>query len=252
MTKMSALFKTMGWTKFRQMNQMILLELIAVAVTGIWTAIKGHFNLATLFYLTTSWSMLPYVVGFILLAVSTEKAYTADTFRLIPIEETRFYLMNLLSSLAVLVYFMIVQAVLYGLTLWLGWSRISGMLPPMMAVNTNVATPVLVMLLVSLMTALLIWSTISFVHLVTSATSNFLPKFRQRALNVVVYVIVIFITMRVAGFIVHGVAWFARITFNGTDLGQFWLALAAMAVVILIESILNVFLLKKWVETAAN
>jgi len=251
---MSALFKMMWRPKFREMNNMIILELIAIAVTGIWTAIKGHFSLVTLFQLTTGWSMLPYVVGFVLIAVSTERAYTADTFRLIPIEETRFYVVNLLSSLATMVYFWLVQAVLYGVTLLLGWSEISDMIPMevLSEVGNRVWITALVMIAVAIALMVLIWSTISFVHLVTSATSNFLPKFRQNALNVVVYVIVTFITIRLAGFIVHGVAWISRITFNSTDFGQFWVAIVAIIAVILVEGVINVFLLKKWVETVAN
>ncbi|MFC6182245.1 ABC transporter permease [Lactiplantibacillus daowaiensis] len=256
MTSFGSLFKAMSRDKFRQMNQLLALELIATVVTLIWVAIKGEFSSSTLMFATMGWAPLPSVVGVIILAFGIEKTYTADSFRLMPVEETKLYSTNLLTSLVNLVYFTIIQAVVCSIAVSIaffsdGGASMMGNMPPARAMTDFVGMLIAVVVLYLILN-LLIWSTISFVHLITRAASSFLPKMRQQVVNIVIYVVVIFLTLRLSGFIIHGVAWVSRVAFSNNDWSQIWVSIVAMAVVILIEGAINVICLKKWVETDAN
>lgn len=100
MTNSWSLFKALSWPRFKQMNLLVGVEIIAVLVTSLWTAIKGNFSGATLFYNLSAWMILPLAVGFILLAVANEKTFRSGTFQLLPVSDWKMYTINLVVSLA--------------------------------------------------------------------------------------------------------------------------------------------------------
>ncbi|VDG18952.1 ABC transporter permease [Lactobacillus sp.] [Lactiplantibacillus mudanjiangensis] len=260
MTSFGAVFKAVNRLKFRQMNLLIVLELLAIVVTTIWTAIRGEYSNMTVFTTAMGWSTVPAFVGVILIAIRHEKVYTADSYRLIPVEETKFYTINLLSSLANIVYLAVVQLGIYIISMLFGWQELTSMAKDMTTPAHIEADWVLMglsFLVLVLVLNMVFWSTISFVHLVTSSASTFLPKFRQGVLNLIVYVIVVFLTLRVSGLIGSGINWISQQMFNTSnmynDFGrQIWVIIIAMVLVILIEGAINVLCLKRWVETDAN
>jgi len=107
------------------------------------------------------------------------------------------------------------------------------------------------LLLMGLAMVILGWTTISLVHLVVSATNNFLPNVSRRAINVVLYVVVIYLVVRVAIFMLHEVNNLGSFMSSGGQT-QFAINIVGILVVALIEGVINVFLLKKWVETIPN
>jgi len=107
------------------------------------------------------------------------------------------------------------------------------------------------LLLMGLALVILGWTTISLVHLVVSATNNFLPNVSRRAINVVLYVVVIYLVVRVASFMLHEVNNLGGILSTGGQ-GQFILNIVGILVIAVIEAVINIFLLKKWVETIPN
>ncbi|VDG25271.1 hypothetical protein [Lactiplantibacillus mudanjiangensis] len=259
MTSFGAVFKAVNRLKFRQMNLLIVLELLAIVVTTIWTAIRGEYSNMTVFTTAMGWSTVPAFVGVILIAIRHEKVYTADSYRLIPVEETKFYTINLLSSLANIVYLAVVQLGIYIISMLFGWQELASMAKDM-TTPTHIESGWLLMglsiIVLVLVLNMVFWSTISFVHLVTSSASTFLPKFRQGVLNIIVYAIVVFLTLRVSGLIGNGVSWISQTMFNNGGsfdwVGQLWITIFVMIVVILIEGAINVLCLKRWVETDAN
>ncbi|AVK60916.1 ABC transporter permease [Lactobacillus sp. CBA3606] len=254
MTSFWAIFKEMSRTKFRGMNQLLLLELAATAVSAIWIAIKGNFTSATLFYSVAGWSVLPYFIAFVMLSVSNERAFRQDTFRLVPISNLKFYAVNILSTLANFIYLLLAQVVLSVVTALIGWSHLSTYYDTLLVYQSaaNLLWYGLGTLVTVLVLYLLAWSTISLVHLITSAASNFLPSARQRLVNVIVYIVVIFLTFRIVSFVMHQVATVSQTLLGSSGSSQWLVGLLVMVIIIALETAANIFLLHKWVETAAN
>ena len=258
MTSSFSLFKVMGQTKVRRINWLIILELIATVVTTLWTAISGNFSSVSLFYAFCSWAIFPYLIGVILVAIVAEKAYTSDTYRLIPISNWKFYAMNLLSSLAAFIYLVLVQVVLYALTAAIGWSSLSDSYEQMQlmmsqyGMSFNFWAAAGTILGLSLVINILAWSTISLIHLVMNSASNFLPKARQRVVNIIVYVIVIFLTLRIVTFLFGWLSNLMYTAFGSSNIDSLWLGILVMVVAIVLESALNIVMINKWVETNPN
>lgn len=258
MTKFSSLFKAMSGSKFRSIHQLMLLELAAVAVSSVWSLVRGDFSSATLFYSVMGWSIIPYVVSFVLLAVRNEQAFTRDTFRLAPITDSLFYAANILSTVVSFLYLLVLQAVLMVVTGLIGWSTLSPMYDGMQTslqfsvFGTNPVGVCLGMLTIMLVIYLLAWSTVSLVHLITSAASNYLPRARQRVVNGIVYVIMIVLTFRVVTYLMGQVAWISTSLMGGNTTSSWWIGVLVMLLIIVVETAANIFLLNKWVETTAN
>jgi len=259
MTKFSSLFKAMSGSKFRSIHQLMLLELAAVVISSVWSLVRGDFSSATLFYAVMGWSIIPYLVSFVLLAVRNEQAFTRDTFRLVPIKDSLFYAVNLLSTFVSFLYLLVLQAVLMLVTALIGWSTLSPIYDDMQMniqqfsrFGTNPVGACLGMLAVMLVIYLLAWSTVSLVHLITSAASSYLPRARQRLVNGIVYVVMILLTFRVVSFLMGQVAWISTSLMGNTTVNSWWVGLLVMVIIIVVETVANIFLLSKWVETAAN
>lgn len=258
MTKFSGLFKAMSGSKFRSIHLLMLLELVAVAVSSIWSLVRGDFSSATLFYSVMGWSIIPYLVSFVLLSVRNEQAFTRDTFRLAPISDGLFYAANLLSTFVSFLYLLVLQLALMVVTGLIGWSTLSPMYDNMQMslqysdLGSNPIGVCLGMLAVMLVVYLLAWSTVSLVHLITSAASNYLPRARQRVVNGIVYVIMILLTFRVVSFLMGQIAWMSSSLMGGTSGSSWWIGVLVMVIIIALETAANIFLLNKWVETTTN
>ncbi|WP_125574324.1 ABC transporter permease [Levilactobacillus huananensis] len=257
MTSFGRIFKVLTRSKFREANLLLLIQLIAIAVSLVWILITGALSTTSLLQAVSSWAGVTYVVGFYLIARRSEQAYTQDTFRLIPVEETWLYLGNLLSSFVMFFYIMGVEVLLHLAGIGIGWQALRkdlGIHPVDMGPNTpwDIIKIVMLVALLVLIVIVLMWTTITFVHLVVSATSNFLPSASKRLVNFVLYIVVIFLVVRVAAFLI---VLFSRVTSSLPTSGgimDLWWPIGGMVLVIVIESVASVFLLKKWVETVPN
>lgn len=254
MTSFGSVFKVMSKDRFRTTSKVILAELAVIAVTLLWTVATREVSAGEFFGVTASWSWPAFLAVFIFMSVANEHVYTRDTYRLIPVGETKLYTTNLLSSFVMYLYFGIVQVVLYTITASIDADFIKSMLDSIRGpeYTTLEASKVFIgLLLMGLALVILGWTTISLVHLVVSATNNFLPNVSRRAINVVLYVVVIYLVVRVAAFMLHEVNNLGGIMSTGGQ-GQFILNIVGILVIAVIEAVINVFLLKKWVETIPN
>ncbi|WP_125763616.1 ABC transporter permease [Levilactobacillus mulengensis] len=254
MTSFGSVFKVMSKDRFRTTSKVILAELAVIAVTLLWSVATRGVSSGEFFGVTASWSGPAFLAVFILMSVANEHVYTRDTYRLIPVGETKLYTTNLLSSFVMYLYFGIVQVVLYTITASIDADFIKGILDGITGpeyTNLEAGKIVIGLLLMGLAMVILGWTTISLVHLVVSATNNFLPNVSRRAINVVLYVVVIYLVVRVAGFMLHEVNNLGGIMSTGGQ-GQFILNIVGILVIAVIEAVINIFLLKKWVETIPN
>jgi len=254
MTSFGSVFKVMSKDRFRTTSKVILAELAVIAVTLLWSVATRGVSSGEFFGVTASWSGPAFLAVFILMSVANEHVYTRDTYRLIPVGETKLYTTNLLSSFVMYLYFGIVQVVLYTITASIDADFIKGMLAEVSGpeyTTLEAGKIVIGLLLMGLALVILGWTTISLVHLVVSATNNFLPNVSRRAINVVLYVVVIYLVVRVAIFMLHEVNNLGSFMSSGGQT-QFAINIVGILVVALIEGVINVFLLKKWVETIPN
>ncbi|AKP64069.1 hypothetical protein [Levilactobacillus koreensis] len=254
MTSFGSLFKVLGRSRFRLVNKIILAELAVIAVTLLWSLATHGIGDGELIGVTAAWSAPAIWITFIMLSIENEHVYTRDTYRLIPIGETQLYLSNLVTTFVMFIYFGFVQFVLYMITAAAENSYLTQLLAQMSGPDYSTLEAAKIaggVLLMALAIFIMGWATISLVHLAVSATNNFLPNVSRRAVDVVLYIIVIYLVTRVAMFMLHEFNNLGGILSGGQQT-QFLINIAGVLVVALVESVINVFLLKKWVETIPN
>ena len=197
MTSFGSVFKVMSKDRFRTTSKVILAELAVIAVTLLWSVATREVSSGEFFGVTASWSGPAFLAVFILMSVANEHVYTRDTYRLIPVGETKLYTTNLLSSFVMYLYFGIVQVVLYAITASIDADFIKGMLDGIKGpeyTTLEAGKIVIGLLLMGLALVILGWTTISLVHLVVSSTNNFLPNVSRQAVTVL-YVVVIYLVV---------------------------------------------------------
>ncbi|WP_143461341.1 ABC transporter permease [Levilactobacillus enshiensis] len=253
MTSFGTLFKVMSRDRFRLVNKIILAELAVIAVTLLWSLMTSGVEGGEIFGVTGAWSFPTFWIVFIMLSVANERVFTRDTYRLIPIGETKLYTVNLLSAFAMILYFAVVQVIFYLVTMMAEkdyllrlFSDISGGPDTATAVKATLG-----MFILGLSIIIMGLTTISLVHLTVSATNNFLPNISRRAVDIVLYIIVIYLLVRIAIFVFNEINNFGSLLSTGMQT-QFILNICGVLVIALVEAIINVFLLKKWVETIPN
>lgn len=256
MTSFGSVFKVMSRDRFRLINKIILAELAVIVAALLWSAVTGGVKAGEFLGITAGWSMPAGVAAFVLLSSANEHVYTRDTYRLIPVGETKLYATNLLSSFLMYLYFTVIQGIMIVLTATIDEKFLKSMFKALTYHGPNYSNgeALKVMfgaLVVGLTLVILGWTTISLVHLVVSATNNFLPNVSRRAVNIVLYVIVIYLVIRVAAFLFNEFGNLGSFM-SVSDQSQFILSIVAMLVLALLEAALNIFLLKKWVETIPN
>lgn len=254
MTSFGALFKVMGRQRFRLMNWVVLGELAVIAGTLLWRFATAGIQGGDTFWTVLAWSVLALIVAFVLLSVQMERVYTRDTYRLLPLGETKLYLTDLLASVVMFIYFGVIQVVFYlvaevldnhYLATWL--RNVSGP-----AYTNQQALKVLTGLTaMGIVLVILGWTTVSFVHLAVSSTNNFLPATRRRLVNVVLYIVMICLVVWIAGYLLDGVNHVGQLL-AGHEGVDFLVNVIGFLVVAAIEAGLNIVFLKKWVETIAN
>lgn len=254
MTSSWSFFKALSWPRFIRMNLLFGLEMLALVVMSIVILVSGTFESTVLFYSLNVWTMLLLAVTVIQLAVYNERSFVSSTFRAVPLVDWKFYVLNLASSLANLVYLMLLQALAISVAFLIGRNDFETYNQPTAAVmqaalaNGRWWQLLLGCGLMLLLGALLIWSTITLVHFVTDTASSLLMRFRRRFVNVVLSIIVILIALRLAGILIGTVSYLSTAVFSQGSLDSMWSIALVLTVTILVEGGVNGFLLTKWIE----
>jgi len=257
MTNFGKLFKVFNRSKFYAVNQLMLIELVAIAVSLVWTLVSGNMSQMSFLGAVSGWSGLAYLVGFVLISRQAELAFTHDTYRLIPAKDLTFYVANLVSSLVMFLYLILLQVGLHLIGLAVAWTKIRAKLDTMIMpgdLNINgpeIAKGIFLVTLIMLAVFILALTTVTLVHLTVSATNNFLPTAGKRVVDVILYIVVIGLIIRVGAFLM-GQLNQVMTTFNVQGTSNMVFPLLGMLVLAVLESVLNVFLMKRWVETVAN
>lgn len=254
MTKFTSLVPAFLRDRFKSLNRIILLMLIAIVVTEVYVFFQeGTGNLgASLMSYTVLWSSVASFVVFIRLSMFNENVYQNDSIRLIPASDTKVYLGSLCTTVISFLYFMVVQLVLRIVTTLIAgnnFTDIMGQIFSESGLNSGQGIAiVLISLGIAIVAIMMVWTTISLIHLIMLSIDAFLPIGRQRIIRGILYIVISLAIIRLgaAFFNIYGTL------MNGLSLG--WGAafsiLGVLALVVVVESVVNILLMNKFVETA--
>lgn len=259
MTSFGSLFKSFFKSRFRDMNFLLMINLIAIVVSIIVTAFQGGMNNSAPLAITLLWSPIATLIAFIRLSITQELTYTRDSYRLIPISDTKFYLANLAASFVSYLYVVVAEAVFYLISAIPNWSEYMDALNTMSMINGRASfdAPNAIMgslAIFCLMIAIIVlaWTTINLIHLASRSASNFLPSTGRKIMNVVIYVVVIWLVLRVVGFAMDQLRNSVNMLINANYTANFALNIVVFLVVAAVEAAVSIYLMNNWVETISE
>lgn len=252
MSDFVGLSKNLIWEKWKLINWILGIDLIALIGICLWMLIKGNLDSNTAIGTTLiSFSIINFI-SFIMLSRVNERILTSNNYRLIPSTDTKLYLGNILTTFLVFVYLQILEGIINAIIYLLAGQDIESYLN--MSGSINFGTLVQMILLIVLI-PFLIWSAITLVHLLISFISGFLPFGSQRFVKFILYLIVIWAGVYVFRIITESIFKMINSTLNQgiSSLSQFnavtWIGLGVIFAWIVIISAINIYLQKRWVET---
>lgn len=256
MTSFGSLFKTLFKERFRDMNFFLMINIIAILVTIVVQSFSGGIDKSAPLAITLMWSMLAFIIAFVRLSVIQERTYTRDSYRLIPVSDTKFYSANLLATFVGYLYVVVAQFVFYLVSAIPNWSEYSQVLTNMAMINgrasfdaPNFITGVLALTCFMLAILILSWTTITLIHLVSRSASNFLPSTGRKVMNVIIYVAVIWLVIKVVNFAVDQMSNSVNMLFDANYSTNFALNIVIFLIIAAVESVVSVYLMNNWVET---
>ena len=263
MISFSKLTKALFQDKVRVVNTFVLMEAVAL-ITGVILAFfsnsKGSSFSAGIFAITFTISFFASVIMFFILTVRQERVWTRNFYRLIPVSSAKLYLSNLSSVFLNYLYFGIAQVLLLLIF------NISGLISSFKYLDEIIKTlseakfPYQVIfsaILLIFIMAIFIWIFVTLIHLIVESISTFIPTLHEKIYRIILYVAVSYIVLRIAGYISNlSTNLFVNFTTNvnkadvaNTAAASMLMASGYFAIAVIFISFINVFLLKKWVET---
>lgn len=241
--------KTVGW--------IIALYLAAILVSLLPDVFNGNLFSkqwsSLLLQHSMTWAGLATLLAFIFLTWTSEKVYTSNRYRLIPISDTKLYLSNFLSSLVAFILVSLVEFIFILIYYLFNMKQISMMLRTSFAgVESRLWLFLLALVLVSLAGILFWWAMISLIHLLTTAISRALPANHQTLYKIIIYIVLIYIAIWMFGKLQGWLSQLAYLQYmlysSSVYTGPMWTALIMFLLAVVI-SIFNVLLINKQVES---
>lgn len=275
MTKFSALFKELSSIRWRSVRTLILLQLVATVILGIWGYFKVD-SLNNLSVLMQIFAILSPLVDGIYLVISAwknEKVYASTTWRLVPVSSTKLYLGNLLSDIVNGIYLVLLQIV--GL--------IISFLPMLFDKNVRQGLGILfsnkkdglfnpitlreignefkegggqgISLLLSfliavLMIALIIYAGITLLNLSSRVIVDFLPekfnKFYRFVVIIALFIILFISSINFIGKLYYNIS--MAISLEARSLENFGVFNISVGIIVVVFSLINIWLLSRYHE----
>ncbi|MEK2461673.1 ABC transporter permease [Lactobacillus gasseri] len=216
MTTFKALFNQMGKKKRRSVYLLALLQLVAASVFALWAlfsngdAFSSQDKPIAWFVMVFTFAPFADMAYVVLSAWQNEKEYSSQTWRLVPISSSKFYLANILSAFVNGLYLVLIQ---------IGMGIIT-FLPALLSkdVRTNIweinqaisksthagnfwqkffeSFPIVNMLstfIAFLLFAVLVYSIVTTLNLSSRTITDFLPDKHSKLIRFVIMIILIFI-----------------------------------------------------------
>ena len=269
MTTFKALFNQMGKKKRRSVYLLALLQLVAASIFALWGLFSnGGFSNSdkpiARFVMVCTFAPLADMAYVVLSAWQNEKEYSSQTWRLVPISSSKFYLANISSAIVNGLYLVLIQ---------IGMGIVT-FLPAFLSkdVRTNIweinralskethagdfwqkfsdAFPIgeiLSAFLAFILFAILVYSIVTLLNLSSRTITDFLPDKHSKLIRFVIMIILIFIFIVLTnnlGSLLNQVRW--GDTTNG--LMSFIENNLVLAFIDIILGSINVWLLKNFHE----
>lgn len=245
MTKFWPLSTILLKKKSNSVHLIVGLQLIAVVITIVTALWKQQYDSMVWLGSLLGYGFFGGMILFILLARHTEYFWTSNFYRLLPTTDMQLYVANLVSTLLSYVYFIVIEAILSGLTLLVT--------APNASIPSDSYRYAGSGMLAFFALVLYGWVFISLVHLIGRTISSWLPEMRSKFVYFLFYVIVGVILIRILNTVGDLLGKLIAPLVTGQldpDVLPGTLAFSgALAVIILIFSAINIYLLKYRVET---
>jgi len=260
MSEFMGLTKNLMWEKWKLMNWVLGIDIIAIVAILLLRVLTEGFNAA--FVSNSSLAMytvsivIVNLVSFIMLARSNERILTSNNYRLIPTTETKLYSGNILTTFLAFAYLQILETVV-GVIIYYISSHDAITMNPL---NSTGSMPdfgiALQFFLLMIVGSIMIWSGITVIHLVINWISGFLPFGKQKLVMFVLYFLVTWLALVVFNFATGNIF---RLIYGDGHLMQFtlgelsntlWISSGILFVWVVIFTALNIYFLKRWTETA--
>ena len=254
MNNFAGLSKNLFQEKWKLMNWIVGIDILALIVLFIMQLISSGFNTKIDFFFQTFVISVTIVnfVSFIMLSRKNEHIFTSNNYRLIPVTDTTLYVSDLFTTFVAFIYLQVLEAIIAAILYAIG--NFENINPSGFSDTSGMGLlfgAVVFMILVTLVT----WSGITLIHFLISWIKGFLPFKSQKFVTFILYLVVIWgasVIFDIATGYVY--QWIYTAGYMGAQtLSQInnavWITSGIMLVWLLIFSFINIYLMKRWVET---
>lgn len=253
MTSFNQTFRATIHPKLRTVNAFLFFNLLAVILTMLYAIWENGFTNLEMIGPVVFWGGLFCLAAFVRVTLKSERVLVSDTYRLLPVSEWVLYLANLATSFVALVYMGLVQLVLLVIGSAMNGSAVRAWIRQYMNLNLTAADwhqfQVYGLSICGYAIAILLWSWvfITLIHFATDAISAFIPGSSQR---IVKGILAVLLTWGVIAFLNWVGALAGKLIRLISNVGTFNMAFNFVTIIaaIVVVSLLNVYLMKHWVE----
>lgn len=251
MSEFMGLTKNLIWEKWKLMNWVLGISVLVVAVIYIMNLINhATFGEQNLYVEYTIVAIIASFISMILLARRNERVYTSNNYRLLPVTGTKLFFSNLLTTIVAFIYLWLVNSIIGGVAFGVSGQKIEPINPGM---NSGQDFGMIFsFLLLAFLAVIMVWSGITLVHFVINLVSDLLPFGRQKFILFLIYLVVIWLSLVIFNLTTGNI--FRLIYSNSIDsLNQLYGVIGTSSAIFglwfVIFSILDIYLLNRWVET---
>jgi len=257
MTEFTGLTKNLISDKWRLMNWIVLVDLMFIVVIDILRLFNGGWDGVLIpKYIVAFFggsAGIANFIGFILLSRNNERVLTSNNYRMIPVSDTKLYFSNLLTTFAAFIYLQILEGVVGVILYFISGNAGTFTDADFTGVASLVRGLVYVLIIIS---PILFWSAITAVHLIINWISGFLPFRRQKFVNFILELVVTILSLIIFNFTSGKVFKMFFENLQGTNISSQGQLVSAISIAIgvtiiwiVVISLINLYLLKRWTET---
>lgn len=266
MTSFGAILKQMLKTKSKGVYIAIGLQLIGAIISSVLFMINNHsvpVVIVPLIHFVT-WGVAAGFCYFIYTIFQNEKINTSQTWRLIPISDTKFYLSNILSAVITYIYFLAIELIAVLVLVAVVFFSNSAEHNKFFAVNAPADfwanfdwIIVINVVCILLLTGILTYLTFSLINFSSRTIIDFLPIAKSRAILIVTRLIIVSIVFilvsKIGSSLTSLIQWLLMHNRAGSSqyVSLFYVDIS-LAIIILIFGAVNIWLINKFVEAKIN
>ena len=197
MSSVLGVSKDLMWNKFKLINLILLINIVAVGVVIIMGKLISHFDGNYPAGKMVFIAFIAFVLGIILLIRLNEQVFSSNRYVLIPITSFKLYFSNLVTTCLIYLYFGIIESgiLVASLFYYMNNEIYTHMTYNSIRVGLTIKNFIIVVLGI-----ILIWTLSTLVHLTTDFINNFLALKNQKIMSLILNVLILGLTFAVIFF----------------------------------------------------